>query len=118
MIRDLFEGWHVVLLVVAFVLLFGSRRLPEGARALGRSLRIFKAEVRGLSDDSADPAAAADPAVSAAPAASAMEAAPPPLAAAPVAPVPAAGVPVGVTMDPARAASALPPVPPAPPTVS
>lgn len=51
MFSDLFEGWHIVLLLVVVVLLFGSRRLPEGARALGRSLRIFKAEVRGLHED-------------------------------------------------------------------
>jgi sec-independent protein translocase protein TatA len=53
MIRDLFEGWHIVLVIAVLVLLFGARRLPEGARALGRSLRIFKAEVRGMNDDEA-----------------------------------------------------------------
>lgn len=60
MIDDLFRGWHVLIVVLAFVLLFGARRLPEGARALGRSLRIFRAEVRGMSSDQpAEPAATA-----------------------------------------------------------
>jgi sec-independent protein translocase protein TatA len=41
------------LLIIAFilVLLFGSRKLPDAARGIGRSLRIFKAETKGLRDD-------------------------------------------------------------------
>jgi sec-independent protein translocase protein TatA len=59
MLRDLFEGWHLVLLLLVVLLLFGSTRLPAGAHALGRSLHIFKAEVKGLTDDEpAGPAAA------------------------------------------------------------
>lgn len=40
--------WIILLLIV--VLLFGARRLPDAARGLGRSLRIFKAETKGLTD--------------------------------------------------------------------
>jgi sec-independent protein translocase protein TatA len=43
--------WHIAVLVVLLVLLFGAKRLPEAARALGRSARILKAETRGLADD-------------------------------------------------------------------
>jgi sec-independent protein translocase protein TatA len=43
--------WHLLILAAVFVLLFGAKRLPDGARSLGRSLRIFKAEVTGLHDD-------------------------------------------------------------------
>ena len=46
--------WHLLILAGVFVLLFGAKRLPDGARSLGRSLRIFKTEVKGLNDD--DPA--------------------------------------------------------------
>lgn len=46
--------WHVVVLVVVLVLLFGSKRLPDAARGLGRSMRILKAETRGLADDNRD----------------------------------------------------------------
>jgi sec-independent protein translocase protein TatA len=46
-----FSAWHLLILAGVFVLLFGARRLPDGARALGRSLRIFKTEVKGLHDD-------------------------------------------------------------------
>ena len=38
-------------LVVVLILLFGAKRLPDAARSLGRSLRIIKAETRGLADD-------------------------------------------------------------------
>jgi sec-independent protein translocase protein TatA len=37
--------WHLLMLAIVVVLLFGSRRLPDAARALGRSLRILKAEL-------------------------------------------------------------------------
>ena len=43
--------WHIILIVVVLVLLFGAKRLPDAARSLGRSLRIIKAETRGLQDD-------------------------------------------------------------------
>jgi sec-independent protein translocase protein TatA len=45
------KPWHIILLVVVFVLLFGAKRLPDAARSLGRSLRIMKAETKGLIDD-------------------------------------------------------------------
>ena len=54
--RGLFEGWHVIILVLVIVLLFGAKRLPDAARGLGRSLRIFKSEVSQLKDDDARPA--------------------------------------------------------------
>lgn len=43
--------WHVILLVVVIVVIFGSKRLPDAARSLGRSMRIMKAETKGLMDD-------------------------------------------------------------------
>ena len=55
MIRNLFEGWHGPLLIIVLVLLFGAKRLPDAARGLGRSLRIFKAETEGLRTDSTPP---------------------------------------------------------------
>jgi sec-independent protein translocase protein TatA len=50
--------WHIFVLVVVLVLLFGAKRLPDAARSLGRSMRILKTEVRGMADD--DLAAKAD----------------------------------------------------------
>ncbi|HAG53755.1 MAG: Sec-independent protein translocase subunit TatA [Candidatus Nanopelagicaceae bacterium] len=43
------QMWLLVILVV--VILFGAKRLPDSARSLGRSLRIFKSEVKELNKD-------------------------------------------------------------------
>jgi sec-independent protein translocase protein TatA len=45
------KPWHIAVLVVVLVLLFGAKRLPDAARSLGRSMRILKAETRGLAED-------------------------------------------------------------------
>jgi sec-independent protein translocase protein TatA len=45
------KPWHIIVLVVVLILLFGAKRLPDAARSLGRSMRIIKAETRGLADD-------------------------------------------------------------------
>jgi sec-independent protein translocase protein TatA len=42
--------WHLLILAAVFVVLFGSRKLPDAARSLGRSMRIFKAETKALRD--------------------------------------------------------------------
>jgi len=53
--------WQELLIIVALVLLlFGAKRLPDAARGLGRSLRIFKAETKGLVDGEEDGESAAD----------------------------------------------------------
>lgn len=49
---ELFSPGHlIVLAIVVAVLFFGWKQLPDMSRALGRSLRIFKTEIKGLSDD-------------------------------------------------------------------
>ena len=55
-------SWPEILIIaVVILILFGSRKMPDAARSLGRSLRILKTEVKGLHDD--EPAApAAQPA--------------------------------------------------------
>ncbi|MFJ6563014.1 Sec-independent protein translocase subunit TatA [Streptomyces sp. NPDC091412] len=51
MFRNALEPWHLLILVAVVVLIFGSKKLPETARALGKSLRILKSETRALKDD-------------------------------------------------------------------
>jgi len=51
MLRNGLEPWHVIVLVGVLVLLFGGKRLPEAARGLGRSMRIFKSEVDSMKSD-------------------------------------------------------------------
>ena len=43
--------WHIAVFVVVMILLFGAKRLPDAARSLGRSMRILKAETKGLAED-------------------------------------------------------------------
>src|SRR5262249_51451576 len=45
------KPWHIAVLVVLLILLFGAKRLPDAARSLGRSMRIMKSEVRGMNED-------------------------------------------------------------------
>ena len=52
--------WHLLLILLAVILLFGYKKLPDATRSLGRSLRIFKSEVAAMKDD--DPPAPAAPA--------------------------------------------------------
>ncbi len=46
-------GWELILVAVLIMLLFGYKKLPEATRSLGKSVRIFKAETKGLRDDDA-----------------------------------------------------------------
>lgn len=43
--------WHWLIVLAAFVLLFGAKKLPEAARGVGRSLRILKSEVGAMNAD-------------------------------------------------------------------
>ncbi|MCU1693041.1 MAG: twin-arginine translocation protein TatA/E family subunit [Frankiales bacterium] len=42
---------EIIIIAVVIMVLFGAKRLPDAARALGRSARILKAETKGLHDD-------------------------------------------------------------------
>ena len=53
------RGWEWLILLLLVVVLFGAKRLPDAARGVGRSLRIFKAETKGLADDAGDASATA-----------------------------------------------------------
>jgi len=45
------EPSHILLLLIVVVILFGAKRLPDSARSLGRSLRIFKGEMKDMKND-------------------------------------------------------------------
>jgi sec-independent protein translocase protein TatA len=49
--------WHWLILAIVVVALFGYKKLPDAARSLGRSMRIFKTEIKGMSEDDAARAA-------------------------------------------------------------
>src|SRR4051794_20911960 len=42
---------EIVLIILAILLLFGYKKLPDASRSIGRSLRIFKGEMKGMKDD-------------------------------------------------------------------
>ncbi|MFF7359958.1 Sec-independent protein translocase subunit TatA [Streptomyces sp. NPDC008125] len=63
MLRNGLEPWHVLILAVVVIALFGSKKLPEAARALGKSARILKSEAQAMKNDPAPaPAATQAPA--------------------------------------------------------
>lgn len=59
------NGWHLVILLVVILLLFGAAKLPALAKSMGQSARVFKGEMKAMKeeDKSADvtPSAAAEP---------------------------------------------------------
>ena len=42
---------EIGLILLAILLLFGYKKLPDASRSLGRSLRIFKGEMKGMKED-------------------------------------------------------------------
>jgi sec-independent protein translocase protein TatA len=49
---------EILIIAAVVLLLFGAKRLPETARGLGKSLRIFKSEVSAMKADTPQPATA------------------------------------------------------------
>jgi sec-independent protein translocase protein TatA len=58
MLRNGLEPWHLLVVLTVMVLLFGSKRLPDLARSVGKSLRILKTETAQLRNDGATATAA------------------------------------------------------------
>lgn len=60
---NLFDSpWKIIIVAVVIIVLFGSRKLPDAARSLGKSMRILKSEVSSMHDD--EPGARAETAAS------------------------------------------------------
>lgn len=51
---EFFEKGPVLIVILVGILIFGSSRLPGAARSLGQSMRILKAEAKGMKDDEKD----------------------------------------------------------------
>jgi sec-independent protein translocase protein TatA len=43
--------WHILIVLLVLVLLFGSAKLPKAAKSMGEAMRIFKKEAQKLHDD-------------------------------------------------------------------
>lgn len=46
--------WEILIIALIIVLLFGAKKLPDAARSVGRSMRIFKSEVKEMGGDDKD----------------------------------------------------------------
>jgi len=46
---------NLILLLIVVIVLFGAKRLPDSAKSLSKSLRIFKSELKGLNEDEKKP---------------------------------------------------------------
>ncbi len=57
-----FGPTHWIIIAVLVLVLFGAKRLPDAARGLGRSLRIFKSEMSEMQSDGSAAAPAPSPA--------------------------------------------------------
>ncbi|MFG2881146.1 Sec-independent protein translocase subunit TatA [Streptomyces sp. NPDC048297] len=54
MLRNGLEPWHLLVVAIVFLLLFGSKKLPDAARGLGKSMRILKSEAKAMKEDGAE----------------------------------------------------------------
>ncbi len=45
------EPWHVAIIVVVAVVLFGSKKLPDLGKGLGEGLKGFKEGLKSVSED-------------------------------------------------------------------
>ena len=84
--------WHWVVLAILVIALFGYKKLPDAARSLGRSLRIFRTEIKGMGEDDKARAGQAAPEL---PASSATA----PVAPTPMPPATDAETPVQITKN-------------------
>lgn len=42
---------EIIVIAIVIFALFGYKKLPDAARSVGRSMRIFKAETKGMQED-------------------------------------------------------------------
>lgn len=57
MLRNGLEPWHLLIIVILLVVLFGWKKLPDMARSFGRSARILRSEMDGMKNDKKSEAA-------------------------------------------------------------
>jgi sec-independent protein translocase protein TatA len=79
----LLSPWHIVLVAIIALLVFGPKRLPELGRSLGSGMRGFKQAISGEDDERRDPGRPVLPAEAAAAGVESGDSAAQPVAAAP-----------------------------------
>ena len=58
---NLFQGWHLIVLLGIVLLLFGAPKLPGLAKSIGQSMRIFRSEVKTMQEENKPAEAASTP---------------------------------------------------------
>jgi sec-independent protein translocase protein TatA len=53
---DLFQPWHLIILAIIVIVLFGGKKLPELGKGLGEGLKGFKDGMKGVTDEANKPA--------------------------------------------------------------
>jgi TatA/E family protein of Tat protein translocase len=48
------EPSHILLLVIVLVVLFGAKKLPDSARSIAKSLKVFRDELKNTEDKKSD----------------------------------------------------------------
>lgn len=51
MARNFFDGWHLVVIAIVILILFGWKKLPDMTRSFGRSARILRSEMDEMKND-------------------------------------------------------------------
>jgi sec-independent protein translocase protein TatA len=46
-------GWHLIILLVVILLLFGAAKLPALAKSVGQSARVLKGEMKAMKEEDA-----------------------------------------------------------------
>ncbi len=47
------QGWHLIIVLLVILLLFGAAKLPALAKSVGQSARVFKGEMKAMKDEDA-----------------------------------------------------------------
>lgn len=45
------EPSHILLLILVLIFLFGAKRLPDSARSIAKSMKIFKTEMKDVNQE-------------------------------------------------------------------
>ena len=53
---ELFQPWHIIIVVGLALLFFGGRKLPELGKGLGEGLKGFKDGMKGVTEEVNKPA--------------------------------------------------------------